>query len=43
MRSKRYLIAIVLLIFSEQSLATFMPGGVQVITDKAVVTNDVGC
>jgi hypothetical protein len=43
MRSTRYLIAVLLLILSEQSMASFIPGGVQVITAGAVVSNDVGC
>ncbi len=36
-------IAVLLLVFSSQSMALFMPAGVQVNTESAVVTNDVGC
>jgi hypothetical protein len=44
MGSIRYFLAILLLFFSEQSLALFLPGGVaQVTTDNADVTIDAGC
>jgi hypothetical protein len=39
----KFFIAVLLLISSSQSLALFMPAGVQVNTDAAVVSNDVGC
>ena len=39
----KFFVAVLLLVFSSQSLALFMPGGVQVNTDSDVVTNDVGC
>ena len=39
----KFFIAVLLLVYSSQSLALFMPAGVQVNTDSAVVTNDVGC
>jgi hypothetical protein len=31
------------IVFSSQSSALFMPAGVQVNTDEAVVSNEVGC
>lgn len=44
MDSIRYLLAALLLFFSGQSLALFMPaGGVQINTEKAVIANDEGC
>ena len=39
----KFFIAVVLLVFSSQSFALFMPAGFQVNTDEAVVSNDVGC
>ena len=39
----KFFIAVLLLLSSSQSLALFMPAGVQVNTDAAVVSNDVGC
>ena len=39
----KFFIAVLLLICSSQSLALFMPAGVQDNTDAAVVSNDVGC
>jgi len=39
----KFFIAVLLLICSSQSLALFMPAGVQVETDTAVTSNDVGC
>ena len=39
----KFFIAVLLLVFSSQSSALFMPAGVQVNTDEAVVSNEVGC
>jgi len=39
----KFFVAVLLLVFSSQSMALFMPGGVQVNTDSDVVNNDVGC
>jgi hypothetical protein len=39
----KFFIAVLLLVFSSQSLALFMPAGVQINTDSEAVTNDVGC
>ena len=39
----KFFIAVLFLVFSSQSLALFMPASVQVNTDSAIVTNDVGC
>ena len=39
----KFFVAVLFLVFSSQSLALFMPGGVQVNTDSDVVSNDVGC
>lgn len=39
----KFFVAVLLLVFSSQSLALFMPGGMQVNTDSDDVTNDVGC
>lgn len=43
MRPIRYILAILLLVFSGQSMALFMPDGVNVNTVTARVSNDVGC
>jgi hypothetical protein len=43
MKSIRYVLAILLLVFSGQSLALFMPDGVHANTVTAVVSNDAGC
>lgn len=43
MHSIKYIIATLLLIYSAQSLALFMPGKVQVSVDTAVVSDEVGC
>ncbi len=43
MDSIKFFLAVLLLIFSAQSLALFMPAGDQLNTDDAVVFNDVGC
>ena len=39
----KFFIAVLLLVFSSQSFALFMPAGVQVNTDAAVAPNEVGC
>ena len=39
----KFFIAVLMLVFSSQSFALFMPAGVQVNTDSVVVSNDVGC
>ncbi len=43
MGSIKYLLAVLLLVFSEQSLALFMPGGVQINSDTVVASNNGGC
>jgi len=43
MKLIRFFIAAFLLLLSGQSLALFMPAVFQVSTDKADITNDVGC
>ena len=43
MRPIRYFLAILLLVFSGQSLAFFMPEGVHANTVTAKVMNDAGC
>ena len=43
MNSLKFFIAVLLLVSSSQSLALFMPAGVQVNIDAAVVSNEVGC
>lgn len=39
----KFFLAVLLLIYSAQSPALFMPVGGQVNTDEAIVFNDVGC
>ena len=43
MDSIKFFLAGILLSFSAQSLALFMPAGEQINTDEVVVFNDVGC
>ena len=43
MTSIKFFLAAILLIFSTQSLALFMPAGDQLDTEEVVVFNDVGC
>lgn len=43
MRLVRYFVAVALLVCSGQSLALFMPGGVQINIEVPVVTNEGGC
>ena len=43
MATVRYILAIFLLVYSQQSLALFMPGGVQITSEMAVASNDGGC
>ena len=43
MRSIRFILATLLLMYSVQSLALFMPGGVRGSADTVVVSNDAGC
>ncbi len=39
----KFFITVLLLVFSSQSLALFMPADSKVNTDEAVVSNNVGC
>ena len=43
MNLSRFYLAVLLLIFSGQSLALFMPAGFKINTDVAVVSKDDGC
>ena len=43
MKIIKFFIAVLLLVFASQSSALFMPAGIQVNTDKAIVSNNVGC
>ena len=43
MATVRFILATFLLIYSQQSLALFMPGGVQIISEITVASNDGGC
>ena len=43
MNSIKFFLSLLLLIFSDQSLALFMPEGGQINTDETAVFNDVGC
>ncbi len=43
MDSIKFFLAVLLLIFSAQSLALFMPADGKVNTDEVVVFNEVGC
>lgn len=43
MATVRYILAIFLLVYSQQSLALFMPGGVQITSEITVASNDGGC
>lgn len=43
MGSIRFFLAVLLLVFSGQSLALFMPAGFQINTNETVVSNDEEC
>ncbi len=43
MATVRYILAIFLLVYSQQSVALFMPGGVQITSEMTVASNDGGC
>ena len=43
MDSIKFFLAALLLLFSSQSMALFMPAGSLVNTDKDAVSNEVGC
>lgn len=43
MHSVKFFFGVLLLVFSTQSFALFMPAGEHINTDEAIVFNDVGC
>ena len=43
MDKTKQLVAVFILLLSGQAMAQFMPEGVHSITDRAAVTNEVGC
>lgn len=43
MYSVKFFFGVLLLIFSTQSFALFMPAAEQINTDEAIIFNDVGC